>query len=39
VKGCSITFAIEEVKASPYLSAKEKEMVLGLNAVKLLGLD
>ena len=30
--------AIEEVKASPYLSAKEKEMILGLNAMKLLGL-
>ena len=39
VRGCSIASAVEEVRASPYLSAKEKEMVLGLNAVKLLGLD
>jgi len=28
-RGGSITSAIEEVKASPYLSAKEKEMALG----------
>ena len=39
VRGCSIASAVEEVKASPYLSVKEKEMVLGLNALKLLGLD
>lgn len=38
VGGCSIASAVKEVKASPYLSAKEKEMVLGLNAARLLGL-
>ena len=38
VKSHSMASAINEVKASPYLSAKEKEMILGLNAMKLLGL-
>ena len=39
VKGYGMASAISEVRASPYLSVKEKNMVLGLNAMKLLGLD
>jgi len=33
VRGCSMASAVEEVKASPYLSAKEKEMVLALEVL------
>ncbi|MCD6241218.1 amidohydrolase family protein [Candidatus Bathyarchaeota archaeon] len=39
VKGYSMASAISEIKASPYLSVKEKNMILGLNAMRLLGLD
>ncbi|RLI22737.1 hypothetical protein DRO54_00380 [Candidatus Bathyarchaeota archaeon] len=38
VKGSNISSAVEEIRASPYLSVEEKNRVLGLNAARLLGL-
>jgi predicted TIM-barrel fold metal-dependent hydrolase len=39
VNGVSIESMIDEVKSSDYLSREEKENILGLNAMRLLGLQ